>query len=131
MASMQRIGKTATSVRVELVSDCLSTHVRYHDTDVVIFSEDSIRLDSGGWRTATTKVRMNQTANAYGLGFQVYQAKGAWFVRYLPGRADKSYPFVDGICIDRLTGEVWPDKTQPSQLAQLTGAIRPEPALGE
>jgi hypothetical protein len=39
-----------------------------------------ITLDTGGWRTPTTKLRMNQAARAWGLGYHVYQADGAWYV---------------------------------------------------
>lgn len=40
-----------------------------------------VRLNSGGWHTATTKARMNQFANDFCQGrFQVFQKGGAWFV---------------------------------------------------
>lgn len=61
--------------------------VTYHQTVVVEAHPDGrVRLDSGGYRTPTTKTRMNQTARQYALGFHVYQEKGRWYV--LPrGRA--------------------------------------------
>lgn len=54
----------------------------YHDTEVVLFDADTIILDHGGWRTSTTKTRMNQTATQYGLGFRVFQKDFDWFVSY-------------------------------------------------
>ncbi|GAG49119.1 unnamed protein product [marine sediment metagenome] len=78
MAQQNRIGRTATTVRPEDGYTC----VRYHYTDVVRFNDDEIILDTGGWFTQTTKTRMNQTANQYGLGFRVYQEDGGWFVMW-------------------------------------------------
>jgi hypothetical protein len=85
MTKMQRLGKTATSVRRE-GSD---TVIRYHETDVVCFSVDCIVLDTGGWQTVTTKARMNQAAHQYGLGYSVYQKDFRWYVEY----QGKTLPF--------------------------------------
>jgi len=60
--------------------DGQDTVVQYHDTEVVRFSKNRIVLDSGGWRTSTTKARMNQAANQYDLPFQVFQKRHEWFV---------------------------------------------------
>jgi hypothetical protein len=52
--------------------------VRYHDTTVItFFSDGTIELDSGGYRTVTTKKRMNVFLPN---PLAVYQAKGEWFV---------------------------------------------------
>lgn len=59
------------------------TKVIYHSTCVVSFTEGSIILNSGGWRTATTKARMNQASNQFRLGYYVYQKKGQWFVDFM------------------------------------------------
>lgn len=77
------------------------TIVTYHWTDVVIFDHEQISLNSNGWRTATTKTRMNQASNQFELGYRVYQKDYDWFVQ-LP---DKSVvPFGDEMVIDRKTG---------------------------
>ena len=76
MGQMAKVGRTATSKRQE---DGW-TVIKYHQTDVVSFNKNLIILDTGGWYTATTKTRMNQASNEYGLGYQVYQEKGKWFV---------------------------------------------------
>lgn len=79
MGTMARIGKTATTVRTEFGVGKLS--VVYHSTEVVKVAMDgTVTLNTGGWRTATTKARMNQAANEFGLSFSVYQEKGDWFV---------------------------------------------------
>jgi hypothetical protein len=40
-----------------------------------------VTLNTGGWRTDTTKMRMNQfSAQFCGNAFRVYQDKGDWFV---------------------------------------------------
>lgn len=58
------------------------TRVTYHQTAVVKYGNGNITLNSGGWMTPTTKKRMNQTSETFGLGFKVFQKAGAWFVDY-------------------------------------------------
>jgi hypothetical protein len=78
----------ATTIR----HDADGTHVRYHSTDVVTIHPDGdVTLRTGGWRTATTRTRMNQAANQFALGFRVYQQDFDWFVRV----ADTDIPFDD------------------------------------
>lgn len=76
MARWNEVGKHKTHIR----TDGSLTSVRYHQTDVVQFDADLIHLDTGGWKTNTTKLRMNQTSNEFGLDFQVYQEKFEWYV---------------------------------------------------
>lgn len=62
----------------------------YHNTRVAVASPllpdergltKRITLNTGGWRTRTTKDRMNQfSAQFCGNAFRVYQDKGVWFV---------------------------------------------------
>lgn len=54
----------------------------YHDTAVVRFNSNEIILNDGGWKTLTTKTRMNQVSKNYGLGYQVFQKNHDWFVEY-------------------------------------------------
>jgi hypothetical protein len=69
------------------------TKVIYHQTAVVTFNDNQIILNTGGWFTATTKTRMNQTSEQFDLGFKVYQRDHAWFVDYrgetIPFQCDK------------------------------------------
>ena len=66
---------TATSIR----GDNGKVIIRYHATDVVTFDAYKITLDTGGWRTVTTKRRMNQASEAFGLGYTVYQQSWDWY----------------------------------------------------
>lgn len=53
--------------------------VEYHETDIVQhLSNGEVYLNSGGWRTSTTKQRMNRCLPE---GFYVYQKRGVWWVR--------------------------------------------------
>lgn len=55
----------------------------YHSTAVVAVHPDgSIVLDSGGWKTTTTKTAMNQASSEAALGFRVYARARQWFVSY-------------------------------------------------
>lgn len=88
------------ATRVSQPDETGAINVRYHDTDVVrVFSDGSIRLDSGGWRTATTKLRMNQAASQFLLGFHVYQTNRQWFVQVAGQEAP--FPFEDGMTFAR------------------------------
>lgn len=50
--------------------------IRLHETDIVMIRPDgAYRLNSGGWKTVTTKERMNRI-----LPCDVWQRNGLWFV---------------------------------------------------
>lgn len=101
MGQTHTIGRVATSIRKEK----FSTIVRYHQTDVVqIETCDGLRgqvtkvtLRSGGWRTLTTKARMNQTANQFGLNFEVFQRNFEWFVQLRGFEKGTTMPFEEGM----------------------------------
>jgi hypothetical protein len=40
----------------------------------------TIRLDSCGYRTATTKTAINRALELYGITNRVYQSKGKWYL---------------------------------------------------
>jgi DNA helicase TIP49 (TBP-interacting protein) len=61
--------------------------VRLHSTDVVIYRQDgTAELYTGGWRTVTTKDRINTFSPA-----RVYAERGRWYVS--PG----AVVFADGL----------------------------------
>ena len=93
MAKTQTIGKTATSIFTENGF----TYVVYHSTPVVKYNHEKIILNSGGWYTNTTKTRMNQTSNQFGLGFRVWQVNFGWKVDFNGQTVD----FVDGMELTR------------------------------
>jgi hypothetical protein len=93
MPQTSKLGTVATKVRTENGV----TVIRYHQTDVVTVDATHIWLNANGWRTATTKNRMNQASNQFNLGYRVYQKAGEWFVTY----QGETLPFTDGLCLQR------------------------------
>lgn len=64
----------------------------YHFTYVVTYYRDGrVLLDSGGWRTATTKARMNEYSPV-----SVHSKRGKWIVTTRSGDA---IPFIDKIWV--------------------------------
>ena len=72
---------------------------RYRDTNVCIMSENgTVTLNSGGFLTATTKLRMNQFSKEFCNGrFHVYQKAGNWFVGWWGSDCERDEPFYDGM----------------------------------
>ena len=68
--------------------------VRYINTDIVTWKNGKVTLNSDGWETVTTKRKMNQASNQFGLRFDVYQDNFQWFVNLPNGQTVKYY---DGI----------------------------------
>ena len=52
-----------------------TTAIRLHDTDIITFDKNKVTLNSGGWRTKTTKDRISDFSD-----FNVYQEKGFWYI---------------------------------------------------
>ena len=72
--------------------------VRYHRTDVFSMSPDgTITLRSGGWRTVTTRRRINQAFKFFGVPTVVYQHRFNWYLA--PYDQGERIPFVDGMRI--------------------------------
>ena len=94
MGQTHTIGRVATSVFTE---DGV-TRVVYHSTPVVSFDNETITLRTDGWTTGTTKTRMNQAANQFGLGFYVFQKDYTWYVAMPDGRTE---PFTDMVSFAR------------------------------
>lgn len=70
--------------------------VRLHETDVLTFAPDgSVTLDSGGWKTVTTKARMNEYL---GHGLRISQSRGQWYVYDYSKRMDIAV-YADGMRI--------------------------------
>jgi hypothetical protein len=67
-------------VETAVVKDGDNLTVVYRGTAVVEKRGGTIRLNTGGWFTATTRTRMMQAANEFGLGYSVYQKARKWFV---------------------------------------------------
>lgn len=74
--------------------------VRQHATAIVIFHDNgTITLNTGGWRTRTTKDRLNDYTP-----LRIWQDKGVWYVKYngnlWPEPGDERIRFYDGLKID-------------------------------
>ena len=66
--------------------------VMLHETDVVIYYHDgTVKFDSGGWRTPTTRERINQYSPA-----TVMQQAGVWLINAL----DSTVTFADGMALE-------------------------------
>ena len=90
MTQLNEVGTVATNVYTENGM----TKVRYHKTVVVEFDEVAIILNNGGWKTQTTKNRMNQASNQFGLEFHVYQENFEWFAEF----QGEAFEFENGRC---------------------------------
>lgn len=70
-------------------------HVRLHGTDVVEFlPKGRIRLNSGGWKTVTTKDRINSFSP-----YQVYSNRGTWMVYPPRDSGWEPVAFFDGMIL--------------------------------
>lgn len=77
MAQTKKFQGVATSVSVTLNG----VEGRYHNTVVAVSNGRTVTLNSGGYMTATTKLRMNQFSNQFCYGkFKVVQSKYCWVV---------------------------------------------------
>lgn len=64
--------------------------IRLHDTDILVFLPDgSYSVDTGGWRTVTTKDRINKFSR-----YRVWSDRGTWKTTDATGN---EYVFFDGI----------------------------------
>ena len=77
-----------------------ATVYRLHETDIIAVTPDGkTTLNTNGWKTVTTKERINRLTN-----YQVWQKKGAWYV----GPHDQATPYFDGIVLPDDIGKVDP-----------------------
>jgi hypothetical protein len=65
-----------------------SIRTRLHGTDIIVQTGDVYTLSSGGWRTVTTKERLNSFSPA-----RIHASKGVWY-------AGAGVPFFDGMRVD-------------------------------
>lgn len=95
MARMNKIGSHKTTV----YHDSGATCVRYHATELLRVTDSTIVLNSGGYRTVTTKRRINQAMAEWNLPYRVEQVNFNWYVRKLYNGCIA--PFEDGMMLDR------------------------------
>lgn len=102
MPRLSQIGSHRTAVK----DSPDSRTVQYHDTVVVEVRGPRVILRTDGWLTTTTKARMNQAAQQWGLGFQVSAHQGQWSVTCGPD-PKQIHPFQGpAICFNWQTGQL-------------------------
>ena len=84
--------------------------IRLHDTEVVIHYKDRIVLNSGGYKTLTTKSRMNEYTP-----FNVIQKQKVWYV--------DGTPFEDGITLYN-NGTIKGQGKNPKETIKLTKRVK-------
>lgn len=94
MPRMNKLSNYATTI-----ASCGDlTVITYHSTQIVAFDRRYITLRTGGWDSVTTRRKINQAANQFGLGFTVQRDKGTTYVCNRVGRIELG----DEVVIDRL-----------------------------
>lgn len=68
-------------------------HFILHSTSIVVKSMNSIKLNSNGYMTNTTKKAMNEVGDM--LGFTVYQKAKKWYIDYM----GKTLDYTDNIIL--------------------------------
>jgi hypothetical protein len=85
------------NTKVTVDSDGLS-FVYLHGNKIAEIGEDFITLFDGGWRSVTTKSRLNAILNAFGSGFDgIFQKDFQWFFHDSARSVD--VPFESGMTI--------------------------------
>jgi hypothetical protein len=81
-----------TSNNTTISQHAENTVVTLHATDVVTFdTRGNVLLRTDGWYTVTTKRRMNEASEHFGLGFRVIQRNHEWRVVFDDGREDQTF----------------------------------------
>jgi len=82
----QKRKKYANNTWIEKKEDD-SIGVILHETEVITFYPDGrVKLDSGGWKTPTTKNRLNYIESHF-----IFQDKSTWYVSQLGGKGYETY----------------------------------------
>ena len=72
---------TLSMYRTQITSEHGVTSIRYANTTIVGYDHEHIILRTGGYKTVTTKRKMNQASAQFGLGFGVFQRNDTWYVQ--------------------------------------------------
>lgn len=78
MSRYNRVSRYMT--KVERSADGTAGAVIYRGTPIVVWTAHNVVLQTGGWRSVTTKRKMNQASHEFGLGFGVSQKNYDWTV---------------------------------------------------
>ncbi len=89
-----------TSVTIDPSTNISSVYL--HGNLIAHIGENYVQLFDGGWRTTTTKSRLNALCNAHAVqGEGVYQKQFEWYVRMYDTKAKewRSEEFSNGILL--------------------------------
>ncbi len=76
--------------------------VTYYDTVIMSFNEkNEVTINSGGWRTCTTKLRINEFLPAE---YHLYQDRSIWYIRKGSRDSKDTNIFFDGFTIPKDCG---------------------------
>lgn len=101
--------KLGNNTWAEVTPDTFEVRIVLHSTPVVAFAPDGmVTLDSGGWRTVTTKQRMNQ----YAPKARVWSERGEWKLSV----GGVAFPYHDGI---RYNGDTLAVESDPLAILEL------------
>lgn len=88
---INKINTKQSQMRVTIEND--QKVVTMYSTKIVVIENDCVILNSGGWKTMTTKTAINNALKQLGYAQRVSQVKGQWFI----GKKE----FYDGISISK------------------------------
>lgn len=102
MAEAIKAGKSFKAGNTAVFTTDCGFVVQLHGNEIARLTGSFLRLSSCGWRTATTKSRLNAVLQAVGFPGSVYQHKHVWNLWRQPaslaGRSvSPSMPFDDGM----------------------------------
>lgn len=71
-------------------------HLRLHKTDIISRTKDGkVTINDGGFRTVTTKARLNAYLRKFGIHASISSANGVWWVHY----EGAALPYWSGMCL--------------------------------
>lgn len=119
---LNREGRKKHANNTYIVRDCFvkgnEYRLVYHLSTVATFYLDgSVKVDSCGWKTVTTKERINWAVNP--IGFQVFSDRGIWYVGEV-GEWKKGHVFADGMILQKGKAPVYPKGYKNNEKAQKT-----------
>ena len=84
-----------TQVNYNNSTNCSSVYLHGHQIATLDHNTNSVKLDSCGYETVTTKSRLNAILDEVKYGCRVFQKKFEWFVSYRGTTTD----FIDGMIL--------------------------------
>ena len=84
-----------TQVNYNDSTNCSSVYLHGHQIATVDHNTNSVKLDSCGYETTTTKSRLNAILEEVKYGCNVFQKQFEWFVSY----KDQTESFWDGMIL--------------------------------